>query len=76
MATKATWKADEGYSGCMTARKGDLAIVIAGGDGTQACIQVFDEADEEAMAYGETVCRIDGIEDGEAARELAERLFL
>lgn len=49
------WKADEGYSGCMTKRCGEVAVVICPpelGDGGWG-YQAFDESDEEAMTYGE-----------------------
>lgn len=49
------WKADEGYSGCMTKRWGELAVVICPpelGDGYWG-YQAFDESDEQAMRCGE-----------------------
>lgn len=48
------WKADEGYSGCMTKRWGEVAVVICPPEyGSGWGYQAFDESDEEAMAYGE-----------------------
>lgn len=49
------WKADDGYSGCMTKRWGEVAVVICPpelGDGGWG-YQAFDESDDEAMMYGE-----------------------
>ena len=73
------WERNEGYCGCLTAYKGSLAIVIceAGVAGDTNEIQVFDEDNEEAMEYGETVCRIElpawiEVEDAILA---AEQLF-
>lgn len=84
MKTTPTWEKDEAYSGALTAHKhsrtADLAVVICppdevGNDGWQ--IQVFDENDEEAMEYGETICRVDlprWIEEEDAVMT-AEDLF-
>lgn len=83
MKNAPTWEKDEGYSGALTARKhsnyADLAVVIASpaetGEGWQ--IQVFDENNEEALEYGETICRVDlprWIEE-EDAITTAEALF-
>ena len=84
MKTTPSWERDEGYSGALTARKhtraNTLAVVICqpdevGNDGWQ--IQVFDEDNEEAMEYGETICRVDlprWIEEEDAVMT-AEALF-
>lgn len=85
MSNKVTWERDEAYSGALTARKNsgyavDLAVVICppdevGNEGWQ--IQVFDENNEEAMEYGETICRVDlprWIEEDDA-KMTAEALF-
>lgn len=78
MATMANWERDEGYSGSLTARKDVFAICIAGpeytDDGTWM-IQVYNEADENAMDYGDTVCEIENLPDEDTAKEVAERLF-
>lgn len=57
----ATWSANDGYSGCQTAYKGDFAIVICPPDfaGGRWEIQVFDEGNEDAMESGETLCRVE-----------------
>lgn len=77
--TMATWEKNDGYSACLTAYKGDLAVVIAEpattGEGWE--IQVFDEADEDAMDRGETICRVElgrWIEEEDAVAA-AEKLF-
>ncbi len=84
MSNKPIWERDESYSGALTARKegryASLAVVICppdevGNDGWQ--IQVFDEDNEEAMEYGETICRVDlprWIEEDDAITT-AETLF-
>lgn len=84
MKSAPIWERDEGYSGELTARKitrnASLAVVIcppdaAGNDGWE--IQVFDEDNEEAMEYGETICRVDlprWIEEDDAV-VTAEALF-
>lgn len=84
MKTTPSWERDEGYGGALTARKytraNTLAVVICppdqtGNDGWQ--IQVFDEDNEEAMEYGETICRVDlprWIEEEDAVMT-AEALF-
>ena len=79
MANKVNWIEDQGYCCCKTARKGDLAVVICPpdtpSDGWE--IQVFDEGNEEAMEYGETICRVElerWIEEDDAIAT-AELLF-
>lgn len=79
MAHTPNWHKDEGYSCCLTANKGDLAIVICPADrpGDPWEIQVFDEANEEAMVYGQTLLRVElpcWIEEEDAMRA-AEQLF-
>lgn len=51
------WERDEGYSCCETARFGDVAVVICPPEGESGRwgYQAFDESDERAMAYGETI---------------------
>lgn len=52
----AEWILDEGYSGCKTARFGDIAVVICPPEQTgddRWGYQAFDEADEKALSYGE-----------------------
>jgi hypothetical protein len=48
------WKADEGYSGCITKRWGEIAVVICPPEyGDDWGFQAFDESDEEAIACGQ-----------------------
>lgn len=75
---KIAWERDEAYSCELTARLGDYAAVIVPpeyGDDGRWGIQIFDEADEEAMEYGETAARTVGLPSKEAARLAAEALL-
>ena len=83
MKSAPIWERDEGYSGELTARKisrnANLAIVICPPDEPTSGweIQVFDEDNEEALEYGETICRVDlprWIEEDDAIAT-AEALF-
>lgn len=79
MATtnKITWERDEAYSCELTAHLGDYAAVIvppAYDDGRWG-IQIFDEADEEAMEYGEAATSTVGLPSKEAARMAGEALL-
>lgn len=75
--TKASWSRDEGYSGCKTARFGDIAVVIcppeewADGWGYQA----FDESDERAMTYGEIYAENYGFESEDAVTAYVESVM-
>lgn len=72
------WTRDEGYSGEETARRGDFAAVIVPpevtGEDTWG-IQIFDEADDAAMAYGETYSRVTGLPSEKAAKRVAETIL-
>lgn len=74
------WTRDEGYSGEETARRGDFAAVIIGpgttyNDADAWEIQIYDEADDEAMNYAETYTRVTGIPSEKAAKRVAETIL-
>lgn len=72
------WTRDEAYSGEETARLGDFAAVIVPpeitGEETWG-IQIFDEADDEAMEYGETYTRVEGLPGRAIAKIIAETIL-
>ena len=72
--TKAEWKKDEGYSGCKTARFGEIAVVLCPPDwnGEGWGYQAFDESDEEAMMYGEIMAEDYGFASEQAVIEHVE----
>lgn len=73
------WTRDYGYSEEETARRGDFAAVIVPpeflNDGPTWGIQIFDEADDEAMDYGETYMRVDNLPTAAAAKRVAEAIL-
>lgn len=72
----AVWKEDEGYDLCKVARFGNLAVVIVGPYWTATHtwgFQVYDEADEEAMDYGEYTMTAEGFKSEAAAIAFAEK---
>lgn len=69
------WKADEGYSGNLTTRCGDLAVVAYSDlttEGIRYGFDVYDEADDEAMRYGRWEYRLFGIWSMDATIDIAE----
>lgn len=72
------WSRDDGYSGCFTHRDGGLAFVISEpGDGFYDDgygIQVFDETDDDAMAYGELYDEAGPFASMEEAKSVAENM--
>lgn len=69
-----TWYRDPGYSFEETARRGDFAAVICPPDFTDDgswAYQIFDEADEDAMAHGRTTAEAYQIRSRDAAKRLA-----
>lgn len=73
-----TWMRDEGYSCEETARRGDFAAVIAPPEYTddgRYGIQIYDEADEEAIDAGEYYTMIDGLPGREAAKRVAAAIL-
>lgn len=73
----ATWIRDDGYSGEETARRGDFAAVICPPEYTDSGwgIQVFDEADDDAMRYGEIHTMIENLPTPGAAKRIAEDIL-
>lgn len=74
------WTRDEGYSCEKTAHLGDFAAVIiepgtAYNDADAWEIQVYDEADDEAMSYGEEYARVTGLPSEKAAKRVAETIL-
>ena len=71
------WTRDDGYSGEETARRGDFAAVICPPEFTNDGwgIQVFDEANEEALEYGETVATAGDFPTATAAKRIAEAIL-
>lgn len=74
------WTRDEAYSGEETARLGDFAAVIIGpgtayNDADAWEIQIYDEADDEAMSYGEEYTRVTGLPSEKAAKRVAETIL-
>lgn len=73
--TNSEWKQDEGYSCCMTKRINEYALVICPPElpFTRSWgFQVFCEADDEAIEYGEYIFSMDGIWSEQAAMAIAE----
>lgn len=69
------WKADEGYSGNLTTRCGDLAVVAYSDltiEGVRYGFDVYDESDDEAMMYGRWEYRLFGIWSMDATIDIAE----
>lgn len=71
------WTRDCGYCEEETARRGDFAAVICPPYYTDNGwgIQIFDEADDEAMEYGETYMRVDNLPTAAAAKRVAEAIL-
>lgn len=71
------WTRDYGYCEEETARRGDFAAVICPTYYTDNGwgIQIFDEADDEAMEYGETYMRVDNLPTAAAAKRVAEAIL-
>lgn len=68
------WHPNDGYSGCDTHYEGDIAYVICPPDFSDDGwgVQVFDEADEDALDYGETMWEEYGFTSEQQAKEFAE----
>lgn len=69
------WSRDDGYSGCWTKRGNDYAVVICPpeyNDDPDWALQIFDEADEQAVEYGEVFELIEHLESEEEAFDRAE----
>lgn len=72
------WTRDDAYSGEETARRGDFAAVIVPPyvTGEEAWgIQIFNEADDDAMEYGETFMRVEGLDNRALAKVIAEQIL-
>lgn len=71
------WMRDDGYSGEETAYLGDFAAVICPPDFTDNGwgVQVFDEADDEAIECGETHTEIYNLPNADAAKAVAETIL-
>ena len=73
---KATWKEDMGYSGCKTARFGEIAVVICPPEfGSGWGYQAFDESDYDAVCYGETVAEDYGFASEQHVMRYVEEFF-
>lgn len=73
------WKTDEAYSCEKTYRINDFVAVIipprsAYNDAETWGIQVYDEADEEAMEYGDHTAEASGLPSEMAARWVGEAM--
>lgn len=69
------WERDDGYAHEETGRLGDFAAVICPpehGDDGRWSVQVFDEANDDAMEYGEVFAAAHGIPTRGAAVRVAE----
>lgn len=71
------WTRDEAYSCEETAYLGDFAAVICPPDYTDNGwgIQIFDEADDEAVECGETYTEIYNLPTAAAAKRVAEAIL-
>lgn len=71
------WTRDEAYSCEETACLGDFAAVICPPDFTDNGwgVQVFDEADDEAIECGETYNEIYNLPNADAAKAVAETIL-
>lgn len=75
----AVWKEDEGYSCEMAYRANDFVAVIipprsAYNDADTWEVQVYDEADEEAMEYGDHTADAHGLPTEAAAKMVGEAI--
>lgn len=70
----ANWVKDDGYSGCKTARFGEVAVVICPPEGPNGTwgYQAFDESDYEAIEFGETMAEGYGFASEREVMEYAE----
>ena len=70
------WKADEGYSGCLTKRWNEIAVAICPPEyGSGWGFQAFDESDDDAIMYGEVANEGYGFPTMESAISYVERLM-
>lgn len=72
------WTRDDAYSGEKTARLSGYAAVICPpnftNDGAWG-IQIFDEEDDDAMAYGETHTMVENLPTEASAKRIAETIL-
>lgn len=76
--SKINWVRDDGYSGEYTARLGDFAAVICPpdyADDGRWGIQIFNEADDNAMEYGEVYASVYGIPSEEGASRIGRTIL-
>ena len=69
------WNVDYGYEGCLVKREGSHAVVVYKDlaiEGIRWGIQVFDEADERAMAFGRYEYNLFGVWSESAAIAIGE----